>query len=258
MTATNATAASWDYTALADSYIHRPDYSDEAIDALLQATGTRPGDRCCDVGAGAAHLTLALLQRGLVVDAVEPNAAMRSIGQRRTAYHGQVTWSVGTGEETGRDGDAYRLVAFGSSFNVTDRARALAESHRLLRERGWFACMWNHRDLDDPLQREIEALIRRQVPDYAHGVRRQDQSAVIEASGLFGPVQRIEGRVVHLPSRAQWVAAWRSHATLQRSAGPAFDAVVQSIDEFLEQSGIDALEVPYTTRIWAAQRAPGR
>lgn len=254
---TSSAAPAWDYTALAESYVHRPDYAGSAIDELLRVTGAEPGERCCDVGAGAAHLTRALLRRGLVVDAVEPNRAMRAIGEGRTAEFDRVSWSSGTGEETGREGGVYALVTFGSSFNVTDRPRSLAESHRLLRERGWFACLWNHRDLDEPVQGEIESIIRRHLPDYSYGTRREDQTAVIDASGLFGPVVKLEGRVVHRQTRAECVAAWRSHATLQRSAGGAFEAIVQHIDRFLETAGLDTLEIPYTTRVWAAERRPG-
>ena len=36
---------------------------------------------------------------------------------------------------------------------------------RILRHRGWFACVWNHRDLEDPLQAEVETLIRARIPD---------------------------------------------------------------------------------------------
>ena len=47
----------WDYTALADAYLKRPDYADAAIDAMLSLAGVRKGSKICDVGAGVAHLT---------------------------------------------------------------------------------------------------------------------------------------------------------------------------------------------------------
>ena len=74
----------WDYTSLADAYLKRPDYSDQAIDAMLSIAGAEKGDLFCDVGAGVAHLTLMLVARGLGVVAVEPNDAMRANGVKRT------------------------------------------------------------------------------------------------------------------------------------------------------------------------------
>ena len=47
--------------------------------------------------------------------------------------------------------ESYHMTTFGSSFNVCDRQKALLESKRILVKEGWFACMWNHRDLEDPI-----------------------------------------------------------------------------------------------------------
>lgn len=241
----------WDYTELAAAYLKRPDYAREAIARLVEMTGVRAGDRVCDIGAGAAHLTRLLLEHDLVVTAVEPNDAMRANGQAVTRDRG-VTWVEGTGEHTGQPEGAFALVTFGSSFNVTDRAAALAESARLLRPGGWFACMWNHRDITDPLQRRIEDAIRHRVPAYAYGTRREDQTDVINASGLFGTVERIEGSETHRQTVADCIEAWRSHGTLQRQAGDQFSAVIADIADVLHATGRDTLDVPYVTRVWLA------
>ena len=242
----------WDYTELAAAYLKRPDYADSAIDAMIATAGVRPGAAACDVGAGVAHLTRKLEERGLSVVAVEPNDAMRGFGKTRTK---SAKWFDGTGEDTGQPAGAFEIVTFGSSFNVTDRARALAETARIARPRGWFACMWNHRDLDDPLQAEIERTIAARVPGYSYGTRREDQSETIRASGLFGEVAKIEGRVMHTQSAAECLEAWRSHATLQRQANGSFGAVVDAIAAVLERHGKSEIAIPYTTRIWMAQLA---
>ena len=246
-------ATNWDYTSLAAAYVKRADYSADAIDRMLQLTGVKNGDAVCDVGAGAAHLTLPLLRRGLRVTAVEPNDAMREQGRGRTAGMADVVWCDGTGEATGQPDDAYALVTFGSSFNVTDRPRALSEAVRILRPRGWFACLWNHRDLDDPLQARIEDAIRAVVPGYAYGTRREDQTPIIDASGLFHRVHAIEGPVVHVQAVDDCLEAWRSHATLQRQAGDRFGRVIETIAAVLRETGAAAVPVPYVTRIWVAQ-----
>ena len=74
----------WDYTKLASAYLKRPDYSDAAIDAMLSIAGAKKKDRFCDIGAGAAHLTLLLAAREVDVVAVEPNDSMRAYGIERT------------------------------------------------------------------------------------------------------------------------------------------------------------------------------
>ena len=243
----------WDYTTLADAYLKRPDYADAAIDAMLSIAGAEKGEKFCDVGAGVAHLTLMLAARGLDVVAVEPNDAMRANGIKRTEKLGNVRWHEGTGEATGQAAQAFDMVTFGSSFNVCDRQQALMETARILKPRGWFACMWNHRQLEDPIQAQIEAIIKERVSGYGYGTRREDQTAVIDASGLFGPVVHLDSRVMHEQTIEECVEAWRSHATLERQAGAAFHDVVAAIESYLQGLGTPSIQIPYSTNIWVAQ-----
>jgi len=238
---------------LADAYLQRPDYADAAIDAMLAVMGARKSDKICDVGAGLAHLTLMLAARGLDVTAVEPNDAMRANGIKRTKQLTNVRWHEGTGERTSQSPGTFDIVTFGSSFNVCDRPAALKETARILKPRGWFACMWNHRQLDDPIQAQIEAIIRNRTKDYSYGSRREDQTDIISASGLFDSVVHLDSRVVHEQAIEACVEAWRSHATLQRQTGPTFSDVVAGIEEYLLGLKLPKIEVPYYTNIWAAQ-----
>lgn len=239
----------WDYTELAEAYVHRPSYAPSALDEITEVAGLVPGDRVCDVGAGVAHLTLEWLDRGLMVDAVEPNDEMRRIGIERTANRAGVRWSEGVGEDTGRPDATYRLVSFGSSFNVCDRTLALAEARRIGVEGAWFTAMWNHRDLEDPIQAEIEAIIGRHVPDYGYGVRREDQSEFLRDSGALADITAVEGTILHTMPTEVATEAWRSHATLQRQAGDRFEQVVDEIGAHLASLGTEII-VPYRTRAW--------
>lgn len=244
----------WDYTTLADSYLKRPDYAPSALDEIFLEAGLKAGDRVCDIGAGVAHLTLPLANFGCRVDAVEPNEAMRRNGMKRTEHMPGVSWSEGTGEATGRPSGAYDLVTFGSSFNVCDRAKALAETYRLLKPGKCFACLWNHRDLDDPIQVTIEGIIKKHIPGYGYGTRREDQAAVIAASGLFQEARAITGHTLWQQNVNDAIEAWRSHATLQRQAGESFGQVVGEIESYLNSLGRETIGVPYTTRAWLARR----
>lgn len=247
----------YDYTPYATDYASRPDYVPGVIGATLAVAGMRPGDLVCDVGAGSAHLTVPLLEHGLRVDAVEPTPAMREVGESRTAGMPNVRWFAGLGEDTGRPADHYPLVTFGSAFDRTDRQRALAETARILRPGGWFACCWNHRDLEDPVQAKVEALIKDRVPGYSYGTRRADQTAEIEASGLFEPPVQLSGRMVRRVPTPAWCDAWSSHATVGEQAGAEFDDLLRDIRDLVTAEAGDTLDVPYVTRMWVAKLRTG-
>jgi ubiquinone/menaquinone biosynthesis C-methylase UbiE len=244
----------WDYTSLADAYLKRPDYAADALTAIHRIAGIRPGMDACDVGAGVGHLSLHLAAWGLNVVAIEPNDAMRSNGVARTATLSNIRWVEAISERTGQPDSAFDFVSFGSSFNVADRGLVMKEVYRILRPRRWFSCMWNHRDLKDPIQQQIEGIFHREIIGYGYGSRRDDQSEVIARSGLFCNVTAVEGRVVHRQLVSDVVEAWRSHATLERQAGPLFHRIVDEVERYLRSLRVDYVDVPYTTRAWVAQR----
>jgi SAM-dependent methyltransferase len=248
MMAANNTQVKWDYTKLAETYTQRPPYAPRAIDRIVSICG-RDNPRVADIGAGNGHLTVDLLSRGCEIDAVEPNEAMREIGMQRASGNA-VRWHIGIGEDTGMASDTYDLVTFGSSFATTDRPLALRETARILRRPGWFACIWNHRNLEDPLQAEIEARIRGRIPDYDYGTRREDQAPVIEDSGLFETPTVLREPVLHRVAVKDWLDAWRSHGILESQAGPEFDSILADIDELVLALGVDEMDVPYTTVGW--------
>ncbi len=243
----------WDYTDLAEAYLKRPGYAQDAIREMLVTAKLEKGDKACDVGAGAAHLTLELASFGLDVCAVEPNDAMRSNGIKRTAQYNNVSWYEGIGEHTGMETGVFNIVTFGSSFNVCNRQEALQESRRILKTGGWFACMWNHRKLDDPLQMEIENILKKEIPGYSYGTRREDQTDIINASGLFNEVVYIEGTVVHDVLAEDFIEGWKSHGTVHRQSENKFDFINQQIRNAVEAVGSGYIKIPYTTRIWMAQ-----
>lgn len=242
----------WDYTELAEAYLKRPEYSQEAIDEMLLYSHVSLESRICDVGAGAAHLTIMMARKGYSVQAIEPNDAMRKNGINRTQSL-KVKWSEGIGEDTRMKSDFFDLVTFGSSFNVCDRKKALIETHRILKPKGYFACMWNHRNLDDPIQDEIENIIKRNIPDYDYGERREDQTSIIEASGLFKKVHKIEGVVHHKLNVNDFIEGWKSHGTVHRQSKEIFLNIINEIRAYVLSLEVESIIVPYTTRIWIAE-----
>lgn len=51
----------------------------------------------------------------------------------------------------------------------------------LIKSEGYFSCTWNHRDLNDPVQKISEDTIIEFAPNYTRGARREDQRPIIES-----------------------------------------------------------------------------
>lgn len=243
------TTVKWDYTDRAEHYDKRADYSTAAIQTLLKKIGAVPGKPVADIGAGTGKLTKLLALNGLVVRAIEPNERMMSFGIKNTENM-SVSWTKGLGEKTDLPESSVHAAFFGSSFNVLDQKATLSEVARILVPGGYFVCMWNHRDLTDRLQNEIEEIILQMVADYSYGSRREDPTAIINESRLFGLVGYLEQRFsVEMPSNV-FFEGWKSHATLERQAGQKFASVLKRIQKLLID--YEVVNVPYWTRIWFA------
>ena len=243
----------WDYTNLAKAYLKRPSYSADAIESMIKITQLGSSHSVCDVGAGVAHLTMDLNKYFGSIKAVEPNDAMRELGANRTINLKNISWSEGTGEDTRMPSNTFDMVTFGSSFNVCNQSEALAETSRILKSKGWFACMWNHRILSDPIQSKIETIIKENIPNFDYGKRREDQTEVIKNSSHFSKIIKLEGDVTHSQSKADIVEAWSSHASLERQAGDKFESIINMISKYLDELNSSEIVFPYKTLIWLAQ-----
>lgn len=248
----------WDYSLQAEYYRYRPNYAPAALMHLVaQVDARRRGFVTADVGAGTGNLSKLLVEQGVrPVVAIEPNQEMRRRGQEATRGE-PVVWVDGTGEVTHLADEAVDWFAMGSSFNTTDRPRCLAEAQRVLRAGGWFTCLWNHRELErDEAQARVEAVIRRHVPGYTHGTRREDQTAVIVDSGRFDPPSLLEVEQEVTRTLDEYLLAWRSvknpHWDLSTPAGQAlFEAICADVRA--ELGPHSELRMVYTTRAWTAQ-----
>jgi SAM-dependent methyltransferase len=159
----------------------RPSYPQDAIDWLVARTGLGPGRTVVDLGAGTGKLTRLLLPTGARVVAVEPIEEMR-------AHIVGAEVLDGTAEAIPLPAASADVVTVAQALHWFDQDRALPEIHRVLRPGGQLVLVWNMRDLDDPLQRDVEELlgpVRKDVPGQILGAWREPLSR----SPLFRPAE---------------------------------------------------------------------
>jgi ubiquinone/menaquinone biosynthesis C-methylase UbiE len=159
----------------------RPEYPPEVVAWLRDRLGLRAGRTVLDLGAGTGKLTRALVRTGARVLALEPGDAMRT--QLELAVPDAVTIAAGA-ESIPLPDASVDAVTAGAAFHWFRFDEAVREVHRVLRPAGGLGLVWNARDSEDPLQREIGALIAPFVPP---GSKRETPwPDALEATGLFG------------------------------------------------------------------------
>ena len=174
-------AAEVGFARSADAYERsRPGYPPEAIEHLVSCLPT--GAHVLDLAAGTGKLTRPLLASGLEVVAVEPVAEMRA------ALPPSVPALEGTAQSIPLGDSCVDAVAVGQAFHWFAGEAALGEIHRVLREQGALALIWNRRVEDDPVNRRISELLapyRADVPTHRHDAWR----SAFEQTTLFGPLE---------------------------------------------------------------------
>ena len=245
----------------AQDYVRfRPDYPAAAIDCILSALAWRrqePAGRpsrdviAADVGAGTGISARQLAGRGVRVLAVEPNAAMRAAAEP----HPLVAWREGTAEATGLAAGAVDLVLSAQAFHWFRQSEAITEFHRVLREGGRLALMWNARDRDDPFTLGYTEAIRAVNGEHP-AERRAFDAAVVRATGRFAPAVRHEFPHAQRLDRAGLLGRATS-ASYMPKAGPALEELSRRLADLFVRHRDDGglVTVRYRTEVWIAARA---
>ena len=174
------------FELVADVYERaRPEYPADAVAWIAEQLDLRHGRTVLDLAAGTGKLTRALVQTGARVIAVEPGEAM--LAELRRVLP-DVEAMRGAAEAIPLDDDGVDAIAVGQGFHWFRHDEAVPELHRVLRPGGAVALVWNSRDHNRPLQREISALIKPFVPPDRPPVGHSAEA--LESSELFGPVDK--------------------------------------------------------------------
>ena len=237
----------WDYTNLANHYDLRADYSKILIKKILKKIKCQKNFPVADIGAGTGKLTKLLCENNLIVSAVEPNKNMRFYGEKNTKKFPNVNWSAGTGEDTTLKSNSMYCVFFGSSFNTVNYKKTFIEIKRVSIKNGFFCCMWNHRNLKNTHQKEIEKIIKSYLPHYSYGDRRYDYKKMLSKETSLFNVKKITQSFSININKKDFIKAWKSHGTLRRNCESSvqFKKIILSITSYVNSLSNNYVKVPY-------------
>ena len=146
MPASNATSR---FSDRVENYVrYRPGYPTQVIETLKTECGLAPHHVIADVASGTGIWTRLLLENGNKVFGVEPNAEMRTAGERLLAKFPKFASVVGDAESTTLPDHSVDFVTAAQAGHWFDRARARREFVRILKPGGWLVLLWNERLTD--------------------------------------------------------------------------------------------------------------
>ncbi len=240
------------FASAADVYEEsRPSYPQEAVEWLAGQLDLGPRRTVVDLAAGTGKLTRLLVPTGATVIAIEPVDEMRDALKSTTPT---ADARPGTAEQTGLTDSSADAVTVAQAFHWFEAPKALAEIHRILRDDGRLALVWNIRDLDNPTQRAVDDLFtpyRGDTPSHRSGHWRD----ALGASALFATAEK-----QHFPN----IQTLDGESLVRRVASTSFIADLPDLErrQVLDRARAIAAGLPerfpfpYTTEIEILGRIP--
>jgi SAM-dependent methyltransferase len=240
------------FHAAAEDYERsRPDYPEDAGRWLAERLDLREGRTVVDIAAGTGKLTRVIFATGANVVAIEPVAGMRS---RLAATLPGVELLNGVAEKLPLADASVDAATAGQAFHWFDGDRALTELHRVVRERGRLAVVYNSRPLEHPLHAALEAIVgplRGDTP--AH--RRGQWLEAFARTRLWAAVAQLELPHVQLLDREGVVARVASTSFIAALPGAHRADVLNRVRAHFERHS-EPIEVPYVCELYVWQRLP--
>ena len=233
---------------------YRPHYP-AAITPLLESEcGLTPETLVADVGSGTGFMTEMFLSHGNRVIGVEPNAEMRSAGERLLTKYPKFSSMNATAEATALPDKSIDLIVAGQAFHWFDRRKTKIEFARILKPGGWVVLIWNgFRVESSALVRGYQELLLRYGTDYKE-VNREIEGCDIET--FFSPQKcrqaRFDFKQVFDFEGLKGRLLSASYAPEQTD--PRFDQMIDELQAVFEANKKDGtVDFDYETEVYYGQ-----
>jgi SAM-dependent methyltransferase len=222
----------------------RPGYPAESADWLVPAGAAN----AADIGAGTGKFTALLVERGLLVTAIDPSPDM--LAQLRRTLPGVVALE-GTAEATGLGEGTFDVVSVAQAWHWCDPHLASAEIARILRPGGVIGLIWNQLDTSVPWVHRLSRIMHAgdvHKPDFRPSVGPQFAGLESHLTRWVDPVTTEE--IVELAkSRSYYLAAG------QTTRSKVLGNLEWYLHEHLSHTRDDVVGLPYLTQTWRAFKA---
>jgi SAM-dependent methyltransferase len=210
----------------------RPSYPASLVDTACAAAGLSPGSPVVEIGCGTGKLTVALAERELRVEAIDPGTRLLEIARRNTAGSA-VRFRVGRFEDVDLPGGAFDAVFSSAAFHWVDPEVGWSKAAKVLRNGGVLALFTHVRSGMEPEPRaRLREAWQQVVPEAASWPSR-------DAATIWKGAEERRGNVSEVWS---WL---EGHDLARPEAGTLFEDV--DLARVAEERQITAEE--YLTRI---------
>lgn len=167
-----------EFNGLANIYtIGRPLYATELIEVLCSEYGISEKSVIADIGSGTGKFAKQLLDKGITVYSVEPNADMRNIAIKELHEYAKFKSVNGTASETMLKDDSVSHITVAQAFHWFNVAEFKKECKRILHKDGFVVLIWNMRDMSNIVNQISYEIFEKYCPKFkgfGGGIQKDD------------------------------------------------------------------------------------
>lgn len=146
---------------------YRPAYPKYLFTYLHSNIGINDSAIVADIGSGTGILSKGLLDICNKVYAIEPNNDMRRIAEINLSSRNNFISIQATAESTTLRTQSIDFVTAAQSFHWFDRKAFKKECQRILKKNGQVILIWNCRNEQDKIVREIDSISQKYCPSFS-------------------------------------------------------------------------------------------
>lgn len=161
----------------ADYTSGRPGYSEQLISFMFKECGVSSRSFIADIGSGTGKFARQLLDKGSTIYCVEPNDDMRNTAESELSGYENFRSVKGGAEDTTLAAASVDHITTAQAFHWFDVKKFRQECSRIIKPDGKVFLIWNVRDMDSPLNKELFEIYSKYCSDFrgfSGGIKRDD------------------------------------------------------------------------------------
>ncbi len=168
--------------------VGRPNYADSFINYLYNELGFSSESFIADIGCGTGKFAKQILDKGSFVYGVEPNDDMRFIAERELNIYKKFEAIKGDASHTTLSDKSVDFVTAAQAFHWFNVNEFAEECKRILKPQGKVILIWNTRDNEDAINKEVFKLNKEfcsEFKGFSGGINEDDERIVSFFAGEY-------------------------------------------------------------------------
>ncbi len=162
---------------------YRPGYPEVLYDFIIDCAGLCKNGTIADIGAGTGKFSENFLKKGYKVFGIEPNAEMKAVMDKNFVNFDGYIGINATAENTALPSGSVDCITAAQAFHWFDGKVFKKECQRILKNEGKVFLIWNMRDENAPVVKELFAVNKRYCPEFkgfSGGINIKEEKLFIE------------------------------------------------------------------------------